>query len=301
MRFKMVSLITGMALVCVAGSVLAADAFIVNNSTTIFTNSTAGGAGSTLTSSLNYNAFGIDLYSGVLTTVTGGSRSWNNVTVAGAVVSNVSKGHPFRGWAGGIDQTTGKYYMVADGNNNAVMFADTLGTSPVYPTTQIEQGYGLVGDVEFLGNNVFMTAGSGNSDSRYLWKLDLAFANAPVTVFDSNDYGKNLTGFAFDGAGNVFLGVNNDKVIMLNSSFVYQSTIVSNLSNVKDVDFFNNELYVCTSNGVEVYSTGGALDRTFGPSNATGLVIAPVPEPSSIFGLLVGGTSLIGLLRRRAR
>lgn len=303
MRFKMVSLITGMALVCVAGSVLANTAYIVNNSQTIFTNSTAGGAGSTLTTSLNNAAKGIDLYNGVLTTAVGGAKNWDNVTVAGGVVSNV--GGIGRQWAGGIDQANGNYYMLMDGNNNAVRVTSTFSNAgAVYPGSGIEQGYEPGSDVAFNGTNVYMTAGTANnSQARYLWQLPLGFAGGtvPVAVFDADAFGKNLTGIAFDGSGNVYLGAGNDKVIKLNSSFVYQSTIVSGLSNVKDVDFFNNELYVCTSNGVEVYSTGGALDRTFGPSGATGLVINPVPEPSSIFGLLVGGTSLFGLLRRRAR
>ena len=300
MRFKMVSLIVGMALVCAAGSVLGATAYIVNESKTIFTNSTAGGAGSTLTTTLNNNARGIDLYNNVLTTVVGGAKNWDNVTIPGGVVSNV--GGIGRQWAGVVNQANGNYYMLMDGNNNAVRITSTFSNAgAVYPgSPQMEQGYSTGSDAEIFGSKAFFTSYDGNSSGQYLWSLSLGFASGTVAVaeFNAAPYGKNLSGIAFDGAGNVYLGVANTKVIMLNSSFVYQSTIISGLSNVKDVDFFNNELYVCNSNGVSVYSLGGTLDRTFGPKNATGLV---VPEPSSIFGLLVGGTSLFGLLRRRAR
>jgi len=270
------------ALLAIFGSAFAGTCYIVDNSTTIYKYSTAGVADTPVTTSLNYNARGIDLYNDVLTTVTGGARSWNNVTLAG-VVSDVSQGWPFRGWAGVIDQATGEYYMMADVGSGlyCVRFADTLGNSPVYPASAVEQGYSPGADAEIYGGNFYGTSGTGNTDSRYLWQLPLGYTSStnPVAVYDADPNGKQLSGIAFDGSGNVYLGVNNDRVIKLNSSFVYQSDLITGLSNVTDVDFFDNELYVCDSNGVEVYNLSGTLQRTFGPSNATGLVIGGGAAP----------------------
>jgi hypothetical protein len=134
-----------------------------------------------------------------------------------------------------------------------------------------------------LGSNVYFTSSTENPSGQYLWSLPLGYtiSDTSVVEFDSNAYGKSLSGIAFDGSSNVYLGVSNNKVIKLNSSFVYQSDVIIGLSNVKDVDLFGGELYICTSDGVKVYSTPGAFSRTFGPLNTTGLVIDGGSVPST--------------------
>jgi len=273
------------ALLAIFGSAFSAvSVYVVDNSKTIYSyTDVSGGGASTVTTALSFNGRGIDLYNGVLTVTIGDKRpqTWLNVNATTGSEVVISLGN-CRMWASVVDQATGELYASMDNSNSyACRYADILGNSLVQATRDVEQGYDPGGDAAINGSKAFFTSYGGNSSGRYLWSLPLGFASGTVGVaeFDANPYGNSLSGIAFDGAGNVYLGVNNNSVIKLNSSFVYQSTIVTGLSNVKDVDFFGGELFVCNSLGVSVYSTAGAFSRTFGPTNATGLVIGGVAAP----------------------
>jgi hypothetical protein len=178
------------------------------------------------------------------------------------------------------------------------------------------------GYITVVGNNILGTTGYNDKAGVYtLAKNFTNHSNAISWLIDPTNpiYANTLIasspndwrGLGVDGSGNIYVefkkaagGFNIAKFDsagnLLNDALVDLSALGLDPTDLKVAD---NTLFVSGSSKISLFSTSGALlsqiSLAYTPNSID--LMGPVPEPSSIFGLFVGGSSLLALLRRKAR
>jgi hypothetical protein len=340
MRFKMVSLITGMALVCVAGSALANSVFVSQGMSggVVQEFSLSGSLLNTLTSqamSLSKASAGMDtaVIAGktqyrTLTELTASSGNNGNARVEylfGGGTSDFSNQSPNRNHVVANDWETGKLYTFGysggggndGGNTEGAIFRSGGNSAEVAkearsgfcPSTYI-YGNGGVADIEVSGQNVYWTMGNETNgasvQNRRIFTINKNFAEGDlvsVLLEDANNI--KFGALAFDATSNLYVVVDGSSVRKYTGGVQVGDWSISGQGEIRDIDVIGGKLFLATDTNVKVFNLDSSnTDIAFGGNSyymAPDTLTAPVPEPSSIFGLLVGGTSLFGLLRRRAR
>jgi hypothetical protein len=177
------------------------------------------------------------------------------------------------------------------------------------------------GYITIVGNNLIGTTGYNDKAGVYTINKNFANHDAMSWLIDPTaaKYAGSLVasspndwrGLGVDGSGNIYVefkkaagGFNIAKFDsagnLLNDALVDLSALGLDPTDLKVAD---NTLFVSGSSKISLFSTSGALlsqiSMAYTPNSID--LMGPVPEPSSIFGLFVGGSSLLALLRRKAR
>jgi hypothetical protein len=216
-------------------------------------------------------------------------------------------------WGSAIDPVTGKAYVMGRWNPQSNSWIGGIQRfSTVGGAFEADAWWGFAWQ-GFTGNqnpyaNIRVDANyiywnNGYAKPGFIMRLNKNFASgdAPLVLVNENSIG-DTRGFAVDGAGNIYFNHSNN-IVKYNSAGVSLGNVVVGCGNGTDLAFDNGKLFLAVGTGVSMYdSTSGALLSSFAVTDGVrSLAVLPVPEPSSIFGLLVGGASMLSLLRRKAR
>ena len=185
-----------------------------------------------------------------------------------------------------------------DGNGANPYGYITIAGQMLYGT----KGYNYGGGVYQINKNF----ANHDAMSWFINKSDVKYANTLIAS-SPNDW----RGLGFDSAGNCYVEFKKSTGTFNIAKFDSAGNLLNDalvdlgaLSiDPTDMKVAAGTLFVSGSKKIAMFDLNGistgTINLTYTPNSLD--VMGPVPEPSSIFGLFVGGSSLLALLRRKAR
>jgi hypothetical protein len=145
------------------------------------------------------------------------------------------------------------------GNYHGNAYISQYNPAGVYGSTII-QGLGTANGITLNSSNLFVAQGSYNNGNNTVSQFDISGA---LSFSLNSAYTANPVGVAVDGSGNIFVLDNtNHTVSKFNSSGVFQSTVITGLSNALGISISpSGDIYIgdTGTNSVKVYTSSGTL------------------------------------------
>ena len=145
------------------------------------------------------------------------------------------------------------------GNYHGNAYISQYNSAGIYGSTII-QGLGTANGISLNASNLYVAQGSYNSGNNTVSQFDVSGA---LSFSLNSAYTANPVGVAVDGSGNIFVLDNtNNNVSKFNSSGVFQSTVITGLSNALGISISpSGDIYIgdTGTNSVKVYTSSGSL------------------------------------------